>query len=534
MRQSYKVFKLGKNVVSATFNTSGITKLSVSAFLALFSSSSLSQAQTTYEVIANFHAGYNSPQNILVVYGLPGTTGTISNNAGYMETFTVGSTGVFQIVAPVADVTMSPTPANNISQKSLLISADSPISASALIRENATSDMTGLLTSDGWDDNYYALSHPPTILTSQLTVTASEDATTVNITSPVNYDDLVANTQSSFTLNAGESLSLSGPAGVDISGAHITSDKAIAVFTGNKCSNAYAGACDTMLTQNWGVDNFATDYRITTTFGGTSTNGDAVRIVASQDGTTVSLDGTQVATLDAGDVHVIADVRNSHITSSLPIQIVQVMKGGRSTGDPAMSFIPASTQWLSDYVFATPEGDLALASNYLAIGINQSDFSSLTLNGSSVSVGDFAEYTLEDDFVYGNLAIDAGIGTIRAANPFLAMLTGFDSFDSFYGTLATTFSEGVSDPVLDFFSTADQIAQVNQVNNGGGTPPPSTRDIDQSGDTISNLVDVGGSALNSVFDGGELIVDQDLGARECGKLCDQIRGWERPAECRKR
>ena len=40
--------------------------------------------------------------------------------------------------------------------------------------------------------------------------------------------------------------------------------------------------------------------------------------------------------------------------------------------------------------------------------------------------------------------------------------------------------------------------------------PGTNRDINASGDTISNLVDMSGSVLNSVFDGGELIIDQDL------------------------
>lgn len=43
-----------------------------------------------------------------------------------------------------------------------------------------------------------------------------------------------------------------------------------------------------------------------------------------------------------------------------------------------------------------------------------------------------------------------------------------------------------------------------------GLVTSQTRDINQSGDTVANLVDMSGSVLNSVFDGGELIVDQNL------------------------
>ena len=51
------------------------------------------------------------------------------------------------------------------------------------------------------------------------------------------------------------------------------------------------------------------------------------------------------------------------------------------------------------------------------------------------------------------------------------------------------------------------VVSAAQAVSGSG---PSTRDINASGDILSNLVDAGGSALNSVFDGGELIIDQDL------------------------
>jgi autotransporter-associated beta strand protein len=47
-----------------------------------------------------------------------------------------------------------------------------------------------------------------------------------------------------------------------------------------------------------------------------------------------------------------------------------------------------------------------------------------------------------------------------------------------------------------------------EATSGGGAP--TTRDINATGDAISNLVDAGGTSLNSVFDGGELLIDQDL------------------------
>lgn len=58
--------------------------------------------------------------------------------------------------------------------------------------------------------------------------------------------------------------------------------------------------------------------------------------------------------------------------------------------------------------------------------------------------------------------------------------------------------------------------QLNSVPAGssvvtvGNTATSSTRDINQSGDTVTNLVALGGSVLNSVFDGGELLVDRNL------------------------
>ena len=58
-------------------------------------------------------------------------------------------------------------------------------------------------------------------------------------------------------------------------------------------------------------------------------------------------------------------------------------------------------------------------------------------------------------------------------------------------------------------SSVVSSSQVQQQTGGGSSAP---RDINAAGDLISNLIDAGGSALNSVFDGGELVVDQDVAA----------------------
>jgi hypothetical protein len=139
----------------------------------------------------------------------------------------------------------------------------------------------------------------------QFGVVATEDATTVTITPAVTTDGHAAGTPYSIDMDQGQTYQLrnTGPAPADLSGTLIQSSKPVAVFGSHQCANVPPGnvACDHIVKQlppttAWGM-NFVS-MRLAS-----RTGGDTFRVLASEDATTVKLNGTSVATLNRGQLH---------------------------------------------------------------------------------------------------------------------------------------------------------------------------------------------------------------------------------------
>ena len=105
-----------------------------------------------------------------------------------------------------------------------------------------------------------------------------------------------------LTLDLGDTYQLHD-ASADLTGTMISATKPIAIFGGNECVNVPRGYayCDHIVEQippptTWG-EQFVTVPLAT------RKGGDTFRFVAAEDDTEVSINGSVVATLDAGQVH---------------------------------------------------------------------------------------------------------------------------------------------------------------------------------------------------------------------------------------
>jgi hypothetical protein len=280
-----------------------------------------------------------------------------------------------------------------------------------------------------------------------MSVTAVEDNTVVTISSPIALAGNPANTPFQVTLQSGESVFYESGGGGDLSGSRVTASKNVAVFAGAECTQVPVGtvACDHVISQQFSTDNFDTDFFVAGNFGG-GADGDLVRVIGATDNTEVFLDGVSQGIINAGQVLEIDNVQNARLTSSEPVTVGQFIRGQggtRITGDPAFAIIPSVDQLLDSYAFATPVGSDSFAQNFLNIAINAADAASLLLNGVAVDTSLFANL---NGILFGNIAIAQGTGTIEADNPFLATISGFSSFDSYFSPIATAFSPGVSPP----------------------------------------------------------------------------------------
>lgn len=401
-------------------------------------------------LISIFHENFSFANSTSVsIFGEPGTTGTIENLDGLSVDFEIDADGAARVEFDPQDVTVLTD--GQIQRNALFINANNPISALATNQLQFTSDMTSLLDTGALGREYVVLAYQQlgASLPSQLSITAIEDGTEVTFTSPEDLSGFAAGETHTVTLDAGESLGLSG---FDATGTVIEASANVAVFGGGQCVNTPPGvfACDHVIAQNFSADNFATDFRmVQTPLAGA--DADLVRLVTATDDTEIFIDGVSQGSINRGEFLEIDNVGNAHITASNPVQLGQYMRGeggSRTLGDPAMAVIPATDQWLDSYVFTIPssDGEASFEQNYLLVVIGEGAANTLVLNDETVEEGDYFEREVLDGFVHGALEIGPGVGSISADEDFLAMIAGFDSFDSYLTVVATAFAAGASPP----------------------------------------------------------------------------------------
>lgn len=412
---------------------------SVPALLLL---SGVSQAS----VVGVFHNNYGmSGTGSVFVFGAEGTEGTFTQGAS-VSSFTIDSTGVYTFSLGGG---LQMDASGTVNTLSFRIESDDPISAIALNRETYTTDQANLLDIEALGKDYRILTYTGlSTYGGQMSVTAVEDDTEVTIVSPVALGGNPAGTPFTVTLNKGESIYYEGSPSTDISGTHVSSSKNVAVFAGVECANVPTGAvaCDHLISQQYSTDNYDTEFLVSNSYGNGAL-GDLVRVIGATDGTEVFLNGVSVGTIDAGQVLEFDAGAGGVVTATDPVTMAQFMRGQSQRqagiGDPAYEIIPSIDQLLAAYAFTTPVGGEAFSLNYLSLAIAADDADSLMLNGALV---DTSMFTSISGWLFGTVAIGLGYGTIEADNPFLATISGYSDYDSYFSTIATAFSPGVSPP----------------------------------------------------------------------------------------
>jgi hypothetical protein len=194
-----------------------------------------------------------------------------------------------------------------------------------------------------------------------------------------------------FTLNQGETLSLSGGSaeGADFSGSIVSGTQPIAVFSGTECSGIPAGVayCDHIEEQLTSVDTWGVEF-VAAGFKKRGTEDTVWRIVASVDGTRIRTVPSSIEAnnqfLDRGEVLEFRSNQDFFIGGSAPISVASFMVGssyprpggscernnpfggnacaipatcpsGSGVGDPAFMLAVPNEQFRTDYIVLTPE-----------------------------------------------------------------------------------------------------------------------------------------------------------------------------------
>lgn len=456
-------------------------------------------------------------QRQLFLFGPANATGTVTSPSGFSASFDLGPEGFTVVEIPR---TLELTP-NVVQDRGFRVDSNQAISGYFLSRNAATTDSTYLIDGDRLGTDYFALGYQ-NIRQDQVSVQATQDNTTVTFTRP-------GGAQETVTLNAGQTFMITASA--QLTGTRVQSDKPVAVFSGNNCTNVPTGitACDHIVEQMPPVDALSNRYLLAQTVR-TGTLGNVVRVVATADGTEVRANGTVVATLNTGQFWEGRVAGGVELTANNRILVGQYLIGQTQAGantDPAMTIVPGQDQWLSSYVFSPPLGAASFANDFIQIIIGTADISTLLLDGVGVDSGLFQPLATTA-FSFGNIDVSDKNGrfTISAASPFQLLLMGFQSFDSYFTYGGAAFAPGASPPpeeppageLLFWDGDAPGNAANGRIDGGDGVLTATSTNLTVPGGTQNGSLP--GTPITVVFSAtpGNVEIDDSLGAVVMGGM----------------
>ena len=424
-KQQPKRFRLKSFVAAIAIISGGITAGAAQASVLYF----------------GFNQNINAPDASLFLFGNNGQAATVSNLDGFSQTFTLGTNGFYNLSIPNS-YQQSGTGINTSGFK--VVSPD-PIAGYFVNRASASTDMTYLFDSSTLGTDYVIASQGGGFSEgSQVMIQAESDNTSVTFTpkggAPINV-----------VLNAGETYKYAGGT-TDLTGSFVSADKAVAVFGGHACAQVPVGVayCDALIEQMIPTTSLSKTYLLSASQGAdiAPANSDLVRVIATADNTTVKVDGVVVATLNSGEVHEFSLTANSgaKVEASEAVMVAQYLKGGQGgQTDPAMALVPGADTWLDEYRLSTPSGTQAFNLNYASLVIETGDLTSLLLDSVLVDTTSFTSIA-GTGYSRGIVDLPLGLFDLTANNPFLLMLGGGSSADSYFTFGGSSFAPGISPP----------------------------------------------------------------------------------------
>jgi hypothetical protein len=374
-----------------------------------------------------FNQNFSTPELTLFITGKTSTTGTVEiPGLGFSEPFSV-------VPGTVTPVSLPPgaavTGIDTVSDLGVHVTALQEVTVYGLNRVPFTTDAYLGLPTDILGQEYIVLAYGSFGM--QFGIVATQDDTTVTITPTTPIGSHPAGVPYNVELDRGQTYQAQGSG--EVTGTIITSNKPIAVFGSNACTTIPLGTgvccCDHIVEQmapttTWGE-------RFVTVPLETRLNGDTFRFLASSNNTTISVNGTVVATINRGQFHERILTGPSTITASAPILVAQYSNSSSFDGvtsDPFMMLIPPFEQFLAEYTITTPA--TGFRQNYVNVVAPTAAVGATTLDGVPIPVASFTPIG-STGFSGAVVPLALGSHNLAGPQPFGIFVYGFDEFDSY-------------------------------------------------------------------------------------------------------
>lgn len=394
----------------------------------------------------------------LKVHILPtvATSGTVSVPlTGWSTTFSVGANGVAVIEVPLS---AENTGSETVQNKGVLIQSNDSVNVFVSSFQNYTHDLTQVLPEGSIGtsyrvDAYSGLPNFNNLHRSELLIVAVEDGTQVRITPSANTTEgRPAGVPFIVDLNAGQTYQVQALTDVaDLTGTVVEGTdlsgpcRPFAVIGGSMCAGVPGGcsACDAVFEQLlprtfWGSRFYTVPVNGTTAV--------TYRILADQDGTSVSIGGGSPFILNAGQRH---EVNGTNIPvciqASRPVSVAQLLEGYgcAGNGDPSL-FILSPHDRLSRsatfHTFTSNQINQHSVSVIMPTGIS----APLLLNGIPVSPALFQTYPGCSDRVWARIPVSTGVNRLQSTVGFQAYMFGIGFGESYAASVNDISSPAVT------------------------------------------------------------------------------------------
>lgn len=389
------------------------------------------------------------------IVGSTATSGTVSiPQTGWSTPFTVALNAVTVVDVPISAEHMVSEAVEN---KGVYIESQDSINVMIASAQSWTVDMTQVLPENALGTTYRVDAYHGTpafneLHKSQLLIVAAQDGTEVRITPSVNtMGGQTAGTPFTVALNAGQSYQVRAAASAgDLTGTVVEATDAsgacrpFAVYGGSSCAMvpSNCSACDVVFTQliprtAWGTTFFTPPVNgvNTTTF----------RILADQNGTSVTVNGGAPILLNAGQTHQVNGQPGPVcIIATAPVSVVQLLEGTlcSGNGDPSMTIVWPSARLSRNAVFHAQNGAQI---NQHAVGITApaSAVGTIALDGVTIAAGLFNPYPGCPGHVHAKVPVAAGTHRLTSSVGFQAYMYGIGNGESY----ATAIHDRRSAPV---------------------------------------------------------------------------------------
>jgi hypothetical protein len=320
---------------------------------------------------------------------------------------------------------------------------------------SSSSDAALGLPVDTMNTEYIVLDYNP-LASSRFLVYAAFNDTVITITPSNNLiGSHSAGEPFEVNLNRGEGYYAQSSGTNTLTGTTISSTLPVGMVNGNACANVQVGTsnCDTLFqvaqpVQTWGLEIGVANVP-------QRVGGSIYRVVASENSTEVTLDGSFLANLDVGDFFETDIIPGNHVfRGDKPIFVAQYMTGSGSPsavgGDPSMGNMIPFAQYLSGYTFSTVGGGL-FSIHYVTIIAKNDDIGSVLLDNVAVPSEDFSPIP-DTDYSAAVVSIGEGTHSTTSPNPHGITVVGLNPSDNSYMYPGGALLEFINVPITDLLA----------------------------------------------------------------------------------